>query len=345
MPCAGCGSKVGSTVLHQALARIQQEMPEPNRSDVLLGLDAADDGAVLQVPAGQVMVQTVDQFRALVSDPFVFGQICANHCLSDLFAMGATPQSALAIVTLPYGTEPKLAETLYQLLAGAVTVLHQAGAVLVGGHTTEGTELSLGLTCNGLADPARLWRKNGLRPGQALILTKALGTGTLFAAAMQFRAKGRWIEAAVEVMRQSNQAAAEGLREFEATACTDVTGFGLVGHLLEMVRASGVAVDLNLNAVPLLSGAKGTLAQGIVSSLYPQNLRAAQQIENLEQVRSHPLFPILFDPQTAGGLLASVPIEQAESCVTHLRKLGYSDSQMIGEVRPLHQKRSITIRV
>ncbi len=345
MPCAGCGSKVGSTVLEQALARIRQEMPERKRSDVLLGLDAADDGAVLQVPAGQVMVQTVDQFRALINDPFVFGQICANHCLSDLFAMGAAPQSALAIVTLPYATEPKLEETLYQLLSGAVKVLHQAGAVLVGGHTTEGAELALGLTCNGLADPNQLWRNNGMRAGQALILTKALGTGTLFAAAMQLRAKGRWIEAAVEAMRQSNQAAAEGLRQFQTTACTDVTGFGLLGHLLELVRASQVAVKLDLNAVPILPGAKNTLAQGIVSSLYPQNLRAAQQIENLEQVRNHPLFPILFDPQTAGGLLASVPLEQADECVKHLRELGYADSRRIGQVVPQEKQRSITIQV
>jgi selenide,water dikinase len=345
MPCAGCGSKVGSTVLHQALTRIRQEMPQIIRSDVLLGLDAADDGAVLQVPAGQVLVQTVDQFRALINDPFVFGQICANHCLSDLFAMGATPQSALAIVTLPYATEPKLEETLYQLLAGAVNGLHQAGAVLVGGHTAEGAELALGLACNGLVDPTQLWRKQGMRPGQALILTKALGTGTLFAAAMQLQAKGRWIEAAVEAMRQSNQAAAKELRESEASACTDVTGFGLLGHLLEMVRAAQVAVTLDLHTIPILPGANHSLEQGIVSSLYPQNLRAAQQIENLEQVRNHPLFPILFDPQTAGGLLASVPLEQAEGCLKRLRAVGYGDSQIIGQVMPLEQERPITIRV
>jgi selenide,water dikinase len=332
MHCAGCGSKVGNTVLERVLERIQQEQPQIKRTDILLGLDTPDDAAVLQVPADQVMVQTVDHFRALLSDPFVFGQICANHCLSDLFAMGASPQSALAIVTLPYASEPKLAETLYQLLSGAVKVLALAGAALVGGHTTEGSELAFGLTCNGLASPDQLWRKSGMQPGQALILTKALGTGTLFAAEMQLKAKGRWIENAIDSMLRSNQAAAECLRQFQTTACTDVTGFGLAGHLVELMRASQVSVELDFNAVPVLTGAKATLQQGIVSSLHPQNLRAAQHIANAEHWQTEPLFPILFDPQTSGGLLAALPFEQAEACVAALQTLGYTDTRIIGRV-------------
>lgn len=332
MPCAGCGSKVGSGVLERALQRIQQDEPISPRSDILIGLGDADDAAVLQVPPGQVLVQTVDQFRALLSDPFVFGQICANHCLSDLFAMGATPQSALAIVTLPYATAAKLEETLYQLLSGAVKVLYQAGAVLVGGHTTEAAELALGLTCNGLADPNRLWRKGGMQPGQALILTKALGTGTLFAAEMQFQAKGRWIETAIESMLQSNQAAVASFQQFGATACTDVTGFGLLGHLRELVQASQVSVELDLNALSILPGATETLQQGMMSSLYPQNLRAAEQIHRLDAIQTHPLFPILFDPQTSGGLLAAVPMEQATACVEALQISGYGKASVMGRV-------------
>lgn len=344
MRCAGCGSKVSSSVLERVLSRLQSDYPMKQRADILLGLDAPDDAAVLQVPAHQVMVQTVDHFRALLSDPFVFGQICANHCLSDLFAMNAAPQSALAIVTLPYATEPKLEETLYPLLSGAVKVLSEAGATLVGGHTTEGTELAFGLTCNGLADPDRLWRKSTMQADQALILTKALGTGTLFAAEMQLKAKGRWIEAAIDSMLRSNQDAAACLRQFEPTACTDVTGFGLLGHLLELMQASQVSVELDLNAIPILIGAKETLQQGIVSSLHPQNFRAAQQIENLEQIRSHPLFPILFDPQTSGGLLASLPRNQAAACVGALRAAGYPDAQVIGRVLP-HQNNVVTLYV
>lgn len=332
MRCAGCGSKVGSRVMERALSRIQDRQASV-RSDILIGLEAADDAAVLQIPTNQVLVQTVDHFRALVNDPFVFGQICTHHCLSDLFAMGASPQSALAIVTLPYGTAAKLEDTLFQLLSGTIKALSAANAVLVGGHTTEGTELTFGLSCNGLADPAQLWRKSGMQSDQALILTKALGTGTLFAAEMQLKAKGRWIESAIESMLQSNQAAVAPLRQFGTTACTDVTGFGLAGHLLELMRASQVSAELDLKAIPLLAGAQATLEQGIVSSLYAQNFQAAQQqISNLDQIRTHPLLPILFDPQTSGGLLAAVPVDRATACVEALRTAGYSDARVIGRV-------------
>ena len=325
MPCAGCGSKVGSAVLKEALARMQPK----TRPDVLVGLAESDDAAVLQVPAGQVMVQTVDYFRALVSDPFLFGQIAANHCLSDLFAMGAEPQSALAIVTLPYAAPAQQAEMLYQLLAGAERMLSQAGAALVGGHTTQGSELAFGLTCNGLADPAQLWRKGGMQPNQALILTKPLGTGTLFAAEMQLKAKGCWIEVAIASMRLSNQAAVACLRHYGTTACTDVTGFGLLGHLLELLKASELGAKIDLEALPLIAGAEVTLRQGIFSSLHPQNARYSSQIRSLA-ASQHPIFPILFDPQTSGGLLAALPSAAAPACLTALKAAGYSQSAIIG---------------
>ncbi|MBD1851200.1 selenide, water dikinase SelD [Cyanobacteria bacterium FACHB-502] len=331
MHCAGCGSKVGSSVLQLALNRINQSRPPVlNRPDILIGLDAPDDAAVVSVPSGQVMVQTVDYFRSLLSDPFIFGQIAANHALSDLFAMGAMPQSALAIVTLPYGTTTKQEETLYQVLSGAIEVLHQANAVLIGGHTIEGGELAFGLSCNGLATADQLWKKGGMQPGQALILTKPLGTGTLFAANMQLRAKGRWIEGAIDSMRLSNQFAIEPLRQSNTTACTDITGFGLLGHLIEMVNASRVAIDLDLNALPILEGAKETVQQGFLSSLHPQNFGASRFIKNPPV--HHPLYPLLCDPQTSGGLLASVPGDQARDCLAALKNAGYSDGRIVGQV-------------
>jgi selenide, water dikinase len=341
MHCAGCASKVGGAVLERVLARIGTGQVE--REDVLVGLAAADDGAVVTVPTGMVMVQTVDHFRALINDPFLFGQICANHCLSDLFAMGAMPQSALAIATLPYALESKQEETLYQLLSGAMKVLNQSQAMLIGGHTTEGAELSLGLSCNGLADPEKLWRKSNMQPGQVLILTKALGTGTLFAADMRLQAKGRWIEAAIASMLLSNQGAADCLRMHGATACTDVTGFGLLGHLLEMVRASNVSVELEIGAIAVLPGAQETIQTGILSSLHPQNLQVASSIRNLSQVGSHPLYPLLFDPQTSGGLLATVPVEQAIACLKALHMAGYTGSRMVGKVMPPSQFLPVTI--
>ncbi|PSM51156.1 selenide, water dikinase SelD [Chroococcidiopsis sp. CCALA 051] len=344
MPCAGCGSKVSSTVLERVLNQIKQDSTNwCDRQDIIIGLDAPDDAAVVEVPGGLWMVHTIDHFRSLINDPYIFGQITANHCLSDIFAMGATPQSALAIATIPYALESKTEETLYQLLSGAVKVLADAQTPLVGGHTTEGSELEFGLSCNGLVHPNKLLRKDGMQPGQVLILTKALGTGTLFAAEMQREAKGDWIDRAVTSMLQSNQVAAACLMAHGATACTDVTGFGLAGHLYEMVRASrsvgisACAVDLNLAAIPALEGAIATLQKGIVSSLQAENLRIARFITDLniagsESISQSGRYSLLFDPQTSGGLLASIPAEQASQCLDKLHSLGYPQSCIIGKV-------------
>ncbi|HEY9671587.1 MAG TPA: selenide, water dikinase SelD [Waterburya sp.] len=338
MYCAGCGSKVGSPTLERVLQRLQlQTQNWTKRDDILVGLETPDDGAVVQVPTGQVMVQTIDYFRSLISDPYIFGQISTNHCLSDIFAMGATPQSALAVVSVPYASEEKVEETLYQLLSGAMKVLYQAQAQLIGGHTTEGAELAFGLTCNGLAAPDQLLKKGGMKPSQVLILTKALGTGTLFAADMRLAAKGRWIDNAVYSMLLSNQEAAKMFLEHGATACTDITGFGLLGHLMEMVKASGVAVELDLEAIPVLEGALETLEKGITSSLQPQNLRTSYYIRNLSEVSASPKYPILFDPQTSGGLLAPVSSEQADLCLAALQAKGYVQSRIVGRVIPARE--------
>lgn len=332
MRCAGCGAKVGGSILKRVLKRIQAENSSmPKREDIFIGLDGAEDAAAVQVPAGRVMVQTIDYFRALLDDPFLLGKIAANHCLSDLFAMGATPQSAQAIATIPHAAPAKVEEDLYQLLSGAVQMLEKAGAVLIGGHTSEGSELAFGLACNGLAFPDKLLRKGGMKPGDALILTKALGTGTLFAADMRLRAKGRWIEGAIKSMLVSNQRAAALLVEGGATACTDVTGFGLLGHLLEMMAPAGVAVELELEAIPVLPGAAETLAQGIFSSLHPENFLQSRFVENGEVATGHPLYPILFDPQTSGGLLASVPSDRSSACLDALRR-EHPESRIIGRV-------------
>jgi selenide, water dikinase len=330
MRCGGCGAKVGSTVL----SRVIQRLPAGRRPDILIGLDAPDDATMLAVPAGTALVQSVDYFRAFLDDTYAFGQIAANHALGDVFAMGAEPQSALAIATVPYGRERVVEEALYELLAGALAILEPAGAVLAGGHSSEGAELAFGLAVNGLVDPERAWRKGGLQPGDALILTKPIGTGTLFAADMRRRAKGRWIDAAIDSMRLSSQAAAACLGRHGVRACTDVTGFGLLGHLVEMTRASGVDAVLQIEAVPLLDGAAETVAAGILSSLQPQNLRLRRAVRDLERAAQHPRFPLLFDPQTAGGLLAGIPADRASACVAELRNHGYPAATVIGRIEP-----------
>jgi selenide,water dikinase len=339
--CGGCGSKIGVTVLTHALQRAKTA----DRDDVLIGLEAPDDAAVIDAAGCKALVQTVDFFRAMTDDPYVFGQIAANHALSDVYAMGGEPQSALALVTVPHGLEAKVEDTLTHLMAGAAVVLRGAGASLVGGHTSEGAELGLGFAVNGAVDRNRILRKAGLRPGDRLILTKAIGTGTLFAADMRHRAKGRWIAAAIRSMLQSNRDAVRCLLAHQVTACTDVTGFGLIGHLVEMLRASDVDAELELRAVPVLDGAEETVRVGILSSLQPQNVRLRRAIANVPDGAGHPKFALLFDPQTAGGLLAGVPTEQADACVTELRAHGYLASAIVGTALPRSDRpEMITLR-
>ncbi|HUX24873.1 MAG TPA: selenide, water dikinase SelD [Burkholderiales bacterium] len=330
MRCGGCGAKVGATVLERALGALQPVA----RDDVLIGLHAPDDAAVVRVPPGKAMVHTVDFFRAFIDDPYIFGKVAANHALGDIYAMGAEAQSATAIVTVPAGLEAKQEDLLFQMMSGAIEVLNDANCALVGGHTGEGKELALGFAVNGLVeeDMAGVMRKSGMRPGDVLILTKPIGTGTLFAAHALLAARGRWIDAALVSMCQSNRLAAQCLREHGATACTDLTGFGLLGHLVEMTKPSGVDAELDLAALPILEGAEETSAAGILSSLQPANVRLRRALRNQQEALGHPRYALIFDPQTAGGLLASIPQERAEACLEALRALGYAQAAAIGRV-------------
>jgi selenide, water dikinase len=328
MRCGGCGAKVGASVLSRALGAIEPAV----RGDVVVGLDAPDDAALVDVGGDRLSLQTVDYFRAIVDDPYTLGKIAANHSLGDVYAMGGEPQTALAIATVPYGLEAKVEADLSAMMAGANEVLREAGCALVGGHTSEGAELALGFAINGLITRAAALRKGGLRPGDALILTKPIGTGTLLAADMRGKAKARWVMAAIAHMIQSNGQAADILRRHGVHAATDVTGFGLIGHLVEMVRASDVDVTVAIDRVPLLDGARETVALGIFSSMQPQNVRLRRAVRELDTVAQHPRYPLLFDPQTSGGLLAAVPLSEAERCVAALRAAGYAGADVIGLV-------------
>ncbi len=328
MRCGGCGAKVGSTVLSRALG----ELKPLDRDDIIIGLHAPDDAAVLRVPPGKAVVHTVDFFRAFIDDPYIFGRVAANHSLGDVFAMGAEAQSATAVATVPYGIESKVEDVVFQMMSGAVDVLNEAGCALVGGHTGEGKELALGFAVNGLIDPDEVMSKGGLRAGDVLLLTKPIGTGTLFAAHHRLAARGRWIDSALASMTQSNKLAAECLRKYGSRACTDVTGFGLLGHLVEMTRPSGVDAELDLSAIPVLPGAEETAAAGILSTLQPANIRLRRGIRNQEKWVNHPKYPLIFDPQTAGGLLASVAADQAQACIQELKALGYPHTAIIGRI-------------
>ncbi|HEY1935357.1 MAG TPA: selenide, water dikinase SelD [Acetobacteraceae bacterium] len=313
MRCGGCGAKVGAEVLAGALAAV----PRLAMPDLLIGLDAPDDAAVMTPPPGQVLVQSVDFFRAFLDDPYVFGQVAAAHALSDLHAMGAQPWTALAIAAVPYNaSSAKMRAELGDMLAGAGEVLVADGCSLVGGHSAEAGESSLGFAVSGLADPRKLLRKSGLRAGDALVLTKPLGTGIVLAGHMRGEAHVRWLLAAIDSMKSSNAAASRILRAHGVTACTDVTGFGLAGHVGEMLHASGVAAVLWPDAVPALPGALELAGIGIASSMAPQNAFA------LPGDAADPRAALLVDPQTSGGLLAGVLPRRAEACVVALREAG-----------------------
>jgi selenide,water dikinase len=326
MRCGGCAAKIGPGPLSRALARLA---PARNSSGVVVGLDAPDDAAVLAAPAGKNLVQTVDFFRAFIDDAFVFGEIAANHALNDIFAMGGTPRYALATAVVPAGPSAKMEEALFQLLAGARACLDREGVALVGGHSSEGADLALGLSVTGEVALDRVVRKGGLKPGDALILTRPLGTGILFAAAMRARAEASWIEAALNEMRRSNRDAARILVEHGATAMTDVTGFGLIGHLGEMLTASGVAAALDLAAVPFYDGTVALARAGMASTLLPENLSLAGLLRGDADAATR---AILFDPQTSGGLLAGIPKARAAACLAALRSAGYGAAAVIGAV-------------
>lgn len=342
MRCGGCGAKVGASVLAPALAALKPL----NNPAVLVGLQSPDDAAIVQVPEGHALVHTVDFFRAFVDDPYRFGKIAANHALGDIFAMGARPQTATAIATVPPGLDRQTQATLIQMMVGAVEVFNAAGCTLVGGHTGEGQELALGFAINGLVQVSPqgelqgVMRKAGMQAGDVLILTKPLGTGTLFAAHALGLARGRWIEAALSHMEQSNLGAAQTLKAHGARACTDVTGFGLLGHLVEMTRPSGVDAEIHLEALPVLDGALECLGWGQVSSLHNANARMRSALAHPVAVepRHAQRLSLLFDPQTAGGLLACLPASHFAACLQALQAQGYTGSAIIGRVLPFGDK-------
>jgi selenide, water dikinase len=332
MRCGGCGAKVGATILQRALGNLHPTQ----RDDVLIGLKDPDDAAVVRVPPGMAMVHSVDFFRAFIDDPYIFGKVAANHALGDIWAMGGQAQSATAICTVPPGMDSKIEDVLFQMMTGALEVLNEADCSLVGGHTGEGKELALGFAINGLIEdkPEAILRKGGMKPGDVLILTKPIGTGTLFAAHARLAAKGRWIDAALRSMVISNRIGAKILREHSGTACTDLTGFGLLGHLVEMTRPSEVDAEIHMAALPLLDGAQECVEAGITSSLQSANVRLRRALRNQEEFVKHPRYPLIFDPQTAGGLLASLPADRVDACIAALQAAGYPHTCKIGRILP-----------
>ena len=328
MRCAGCAAKVSSDVL----ADVLQDLPPHAQADIVKPASQVEDAAVIRLDNGRVLLQSVDQLKTFINDPWLFAKIATNHCLGDIYAMGCFPHSALAIVGLPFASKKIARRELREIMLGCSEALQENDCALIGGHSAETAELQFGLCVNGFADEDALLGKDGMQTGDVVILTKPLGTGTLFAADMRYRARHRWIDAALQQMLISNREAARSFVDKQASACTDITGFGLAGHLLEMMKANNVEVELRICDLPVLDGALNTLGDKIFSSLHLDNKLVQEHIYNHEAFRDDSIFELLFDPQTAGGLVASIPEARAEACLAELRAAGCPHATAIGRV-------------
>jgi selenide,water dikinase len=317
MRCAGCGGKVGASILSRALARLDI----PQNEHVLLGLDTPDDAALIKPTQGRVIAATVDFFQAPLDDPYLVGRMAALHAASDVLAKGAKPIAALAMATIPSGSEKKQEQLLYELLAGGVRELAAMGATLAGGHTIEGPNITIGYTILAEQPAESVRAKNKLKEGDVLILTKPLGIGILLAAHMQARCRAEWYQPLVETMLQSNAAAAGLFDEFGVTAATDITGFGLAGHLLEMLRPANLAAELGWEKVQLLPGAAELLGEGVESTLAPANRQVDTEIDRGADLGKLSTYSAIYDPQTCGGLLLGVAEKRAAALLDRLANL------------------------
>lgn len=329
MLCGGCAAKVGETGLHRALERLGPT----SHPAVILGVTQADDAAAVETERGEIVAATIDGFRAFADDPYLVGRVAAVNAVSDLWAKGVTPRFALAQVAVPERDPVRAEETLYQVMAGARAAFDADGVVLVGGHTTTGPELVVGFAVWGLAASAdALIRIGGLAPGDHLVLTKPIGTGVVLQADMRGLARGAWVAAACASMLRSNGAAARAAAPLRPSAATDVTGFGLAGHLGSMLRASKVAATLDLDTLPVLPGARSLLGRGVRSTSHGENARARRAMLVDGAAADRPELDLLFDPQTSGGLLLGIAAERRAALLQALHAAGDGAAVVIGDV-------------
>ncbi len=291
---------------------------DPN---VLVGFDHADDAGVYQIAPDQALVQTVDFFTPVVDDPYTFGQIAATNALSDVYAMGGKPLTALALVCFPEKAE---LEILERILAGGLSKMIEAGCTVIGGHSIRDEETKFGYAVTGLIDPKKVLTNAGARLGDALVFTKALGTGVISTAIKKGKAEPAWIDAAVQSMTTLNKRAAEIIQQskFHVHSMTDVTGFGLIGHAREMALASNVALRFYSKDIPILPGALECIRAGYVPGGLLANREFAECVVGYETEISDELKTLLFDPQTAGGLFVSIAEDDCQKLVFELQNAG-----------------------
>jgi selenide, water dikinase len=312
-------------VLDSVLGKLARQQD----ANVLVGFDTADDAGVYQLTPELALVQTIDFFTPIVDDPFTFGQIAATNALSDVYAMGGRPISSLAMVCFP---EKGDFDVLERILAGGLSKMMEANCTVIGGHSIRDPEIKFGYSVTGTIDPRRIFANSTAQAGDALVFTKGIGTGVISTAIKRAQAEPAWIEAATISMTTLNKTAAEIAQRFNVHGMTDVTGFGLIGHAREMALGGKVSIRINAAQVPLLEGAMTCVDRGFVPGGLTANRDFAECLVSYNETVPANLRTLLYDPQTAGGLLISLPREEADQLVTELHAAGISSASHIGEV-------------
>lgn len=325
----GCTAKLGPGVLSAVL----EKLPRPKLPQLLVGFDSSDDAAVYRVADDLAIVQTLDFFPPMVEDPYTFGQIAAANALSDIYAMGGEVKTALNIVCFPEKMDLNI---LGAILQGGNDKVLEAGAVLVGGHSIQDDSVKYGLSVMGTVHPQRIYQNNTPQNGDVLILTKALGVGLICTADRAKAASESAVAAAVCSMTTLNKTAAEVLRDFTVHAVTDVTGFGLLGHLKEMV-ATGFGAEIDSLMLPKLPEALRYAAEFYITAAAQRNRNHVGELAEFHGV-PFAVEELVFDPQTSGGLLVSVPADEAEAALQALHEAGVTAATGIGRITAAHQK-------
>ena len=323
---AGCASKIGQEDLKRALSGL----PRAFDPRVLVSSDTCDDAGVFRLTPRTALVQSVDVFTPVVDDAYAFGEIAAANSVSDIYAMGGRPLTALSIVAFPIDRiSPRI---MNRMLQGGIDKLREAGVALLGGHSIKDREVKFGFAVTGVVDPARMTVNSKARPGDVLVLTKPIGTGTLSFARQIGRAPAAGLAEAERSMRELNRAAAEVMTAFGVTTATDITGFGLAGHLAEIASQSGVAVEVYGGAIPVFSGVMDLIREGVVSGAVERNREYASRFVKRAKGVGEELETLLYDPQTSGGLLIAVRASKAPALLAALRKKGVPSAAAIGRV-------------
>ena len=308
-------------------------LPQANDDNLLVGYKTNDDAGVYRLTDDLAIVVTADFITPPVNDPYVFGQIAAANAISDVYAMGGEPKVCLNLVCFPSKKLPP--DQLNQIVAGALNKITESGAVLAGGHSVEDDEPKFGLSVVGTVHPERYWGNGGARPGDALVITKPLGSGVLFNANLKSWVSPKAMDACVQSLIHLNRSAAEAMRAFDIHSVTDITGFGLAGHALEMAKASQVSLKIQMNALPVMDEAMEMYRKGMTTGTNAFNRSLVADHIHFEKQYPEPQPQILYDPQTSGGLLAALPAEQAPALIHALEQVRTPAAAFIGETIPL----------